>query len=231
MIAETGGGRPLGGLRLDAMLACLIGELGAQGWWPANSRFEMMAGAILVQNTNWRNAERSIANLAGMGLLDPQRLAGCDPVTLIAAIRPSGFMTAKARACRALAQWFVGNGAGDPGALGQVALGRMPDEQLRRSLLACPGVGPETADVIMLYAFGRRVFVTDAYARRLLRAMGFAIGGSYEVARAQAAPALARCALSASDLGELHGLIVTAGKKLRPGAGCDALLARLTAAV
>jgi len=219
------GDRPLAEVRLEPVLDVLLAELGPQGWWPAHSAFEMMVGAILVQNTSWRNVETSITNLAGLGLLDPASLLACGVATLTEAIRPSGFMTAKTRACRGMAEWYQVNDADD----GR-AIGRMPDDELRRSLLALPGVGPETADVISLYAFGRRVFVADAYARRVLRDLGFAVPGSYPATQTQLAPVMVRSSLSEADLGELHGLLVAVGKLLGSQAG-DVLLARLRAAV
>lgn len=198
----SAGARRLADLDLGALHERLLAAHGPQDdWWPAESAFERMVSAILVQNTRWENAAAAIANLREAGLMSPEVLAQADPEALAGPVRPAGFMTAKSAAVRGLAAWVRD---GEPEALG--------DEELRAQLLALRGVGPETADVIALYRYGRRAFIADAYARRLLARLDYAVPGSYEATRRQVLPALDASALGARELGELHGLIVEEGK-------------------
>jgi endonuclease-3 related protein len=199
-----GPSRSLSTLDIDLLHDRLRAVHGPQpGWWPARSDLEMMIGAVLVQNTRWQNVAMSIANLERAGLLDAEAVLAADPEDLTRLIRPSGFMTAKTAAVRGLASWFLDRDR---------AARSLPDEDLRAELLALRGIGPETADVISLYTYGRRLFVVDAYARRLLAADGFGLPRSYEAARRALAPALDRSTLDADGLGQVHGLIVEEGK-------------------
>ena len=182
----------------------LLAAYGPQGWWPARDPFEMMAGALLTQRTTWRNAERALASLRRSRALSPQTLA-CVPVPeLEALIRPAGTFRLKAPRLRALAQWYIH--AGGHGSLVMRSTG-----DLRAELLGLAGVGPETADDILVYAFGRPVFVVDAYARRILARYGWANAGEpYERLSAAVADALGR---DAGTLGEFHALLVEHGKR------------------
>ncbi|WP_084499698.1 endonuclease III domain-containing protein [Brevibacterium album] len=190
---------------LRELYGSLLAEHGPQGWWwPAQTPFEMMAGAVLVQNTRWQNVEMSIARLRAQGLLHAEGLLTVPEEKLRELIRSSGFMRAKAAALLALARWAEERGAAVP---------RLSDGQLRAELLALRGIGPETADVIGLYAYARPAFVPDAYARRLLEAAGFAVPRGYEAARRALAPAVAAAGFGVEELTELHGLIVEEGKQ------------------
>ncbi|MDR1041075.1 MAG: endonuclease III domain-containing protein [Deltaproteobacteria bacterium] len=142
----------------------LLERFGPRDWWPADSPFEVMTGAILTQNTAWRNVEKAIANLKALGLGTPEAVLAADPDRLAEALRPSGYYTVKARRLRALCSFVLKIGAGglDPEAL------RLPMEELRQRLLTVDGVGPETADSIVLYAASKPSFVVDAYTRRIL---------------------------------------------------------------
>jgi endonuclease-3 related protein len=166
----------------------------------------MMLGAILVQHTRWENAVISLARLQEAGLLDPPALAAETPERLVPLLNRSGFMMAKGRACIALAQWTVEVG-GETG-----MLEHLDDAALRASLLGVTGVGPETADVIALYAFDRGVFVADAYAWRLLTALGLDAPRPYEALRRHVGPLVAEADLSVRELQELHGLIDEFGR-------------------
>ncbi len=190
----------------------MLERIGPQQWWPADSRFEIMVGAVLVQRTRWENTAMSIAALAARGLLDPEALASADVADLQKLIAPSGFMTSKSRACIALARWAVAAG------ISETTLPGVPDEGLRATLLALPGVGPETADAMMLYAFDRKVFVADAYARRLFEAVGIAAPAGYEPLRAVGAALCVESAFSLEEYKELHALIDEHGKLVRTGA-------------
>lgn len=138
---------------------------GPQHWWPGESVLEIMVGAVLTQNTAWSNVERAVANLKAAGVLSMQALLALPLDELAALIRPAGYFNVKARRLRALLEWVSAAG-------GVEALSGWTDEKLRSGLLGVHGVGPETADDILLYAFGRPVFVIDAYTRRILGRLG-----------------------------------------------------------
>lgn len=203
----------------------LLAAYGPQGWWPGDGPFEVMVGAVLTQNTSWRNAERAIGALRAAGALAPRRLAGLPERSLAALLRPAGYFNVKAARLRALSVWVVEAG-------GCERLRRLPTPTLRRRLLAVHGVGPETADAILLYAFARPVFVVDAYARRLVARFGWGSGGEpYETLRAWFEARLPR---AAPVLNEHHALIVRHGKEVcrpRPRCGACVLRARCPAAV
>ena len=146
----------------------LYTEFGPQGWWPADSPFEMMVGAILVQNTAWSNVERAIANLRQSDLLKPQKLYAVDEARLQKLIRPAGYYRVKSARLRNLLRLIVDEFSGELDKL--LAL---PAEELRTVLLSVNGVGPETADSILLYAAERPRFVVDAYTRRVLGRHGW----------------------------------------------------------
>ncbi len=138
---------------------------GPQHWWPGETPFEVMVGAVLTQNTAWVNVERAITNLRQAELLEPEALLAAHPATLARHLRPSGYFNVKARRLRNLCRWL-----GEQG--GERRLRRWPTERLRGGLLTVNGIGPETADDILLYAFDRAVFVIDAYTRRLFGRLG-----------------------------------------------------------
>lgn len=199
----------------------LRGRFDAEGWWPAETTFEMMVGAILVQNTAWRNVETSIRALRERALLDPVALAAIPAEELAEVIRPSGFMTAKSRSAVALARWVVETDSLNGGVSSRT------DAELREELLALPGIGPETADVIGLYAFDRPAFIWDTYARRMLTSVGYSVPGSYPAARRALTATVEAAGFSVSEYREFHGLIVEAGKHARSLGGWDVLAAEL----
>ena len=190
----------------------LAAAYGPQDWWPAREPFEMMAGALLTQRTTWRNAERAIASLRHEGALSPEALALVPVSRLESLVRMAGTFRTKALRLKALARWYVDTGGRD-------ALAARPTALLRAELLALPGIGPETADDILVYAFARPVFVVDAYARRILARYGWARGDEpYD----QLSEAVARAiGADAARLGELHALLVENGKRhCRPKPRC-----------
>lgn len=140
----------------------LLRRFGPQRWWPSESPFEIMAGAILVQSTNWRNVEKALATLKTYGLLDPVKIAELDLETLGLAIRSSGTWRVKARRLKAFATWYLSRGA-DPAKIREIGLA-----SLREELLSLDGIGRETADAILLYAFELPTFVIDRYTWRVL---------------------------------------------------------------
>jgi len=149
--------------RLIRLYDRLSRRYGPQGWWPGRSAFEVIVGAILTQGTAWVNVERAIARLRAAGALDVRRLHALPRGRLAGLVRPAGYFRVKAGRLRAFVRHVMRRHAGD---LRQFL--RQPASALRRALLAIPGIGPETADSILLYAAGRPVFVIDAYTRRIL---------------------------------------------------------------
>lgn len=134
---------------------------GAQPWWPAESPFEVMVGAVLTQNTAWSNVEKAMVRLKDAGLLSLPALLAVGHDALAETIRPSGYFNIKARRLRSLCEFLAAQG-------GVEAFARQGPAGQRAALLQVHGIGPETADDILLYALGRPVFVIDAYTRRLL---------------------------------------------------------------
>lgn len=141
----------------------LLQAYGRQHWWPADSPFEVMVGAILTQNTSWKNVELAIANLKTMGMLDAERIADCDEARLGLLIRSAGFFNQKATRLKAFCRFYLDHG-------GQTGIRRL--EEPRQALLAQHGIGPETADSMLLYALDSPVFVVDAYTRRIFARLG-----------------------------------------------------------
>ena len=134
---------------------------GVQRWWPADSAFEIIVGAVLTQNAAWTNVERAIERLKAADLLTLPAILAADPATLSEAIRPSGYYNVKTQRLLNLCVFLERQGGLD-------AFAQQLMESQRAGLLGVKGVGPETADDILLYAFDRPVFVIDTYTRRLL---------------------------------------------------------------
>ena len=186
---------------------------GAQAWWPARSRFEIMVGAVLTQNTAWTNVEHALANLERAGALSPATIVDLPPRTLAGLLRPSGCYNVKSKRLRALCQWLLDEG-------GHAGLGKVATPELRASLLAVHGIGPETADAILLYAFKRPVFVVDAYTRRLFSRIG-RINGSESYTDIQRLFE-SKMKPETDDFNEYHALIVAHGKQVcRSAPRCD----------
>lgn len=152
----------------------LYSEFGPQGWWPAESSFEVIVGAILTQSVNWTNVEKAIANLkeynkglTGKAEVNLELLEGLEEEKLAWLIRPSGYYNMKARKLKAFSHFLRGE---YEGSLRKMFGERL--EVLRGKLLAVYGIGPETADSILLYAGGYPIFVIDAYTKRLYSRCG-----------------------------------------------------------
>ncbi len=141
----------------------LYSYYGPQHWWPARTRFEVVLGAILTQNTNWKNVEKAITNLKNENLLRFEALQQVPRQRLARLIRPSGYFNIKTDRIRSFIEFLGLEYGGD-----LKKMFRERTERLRESLLSIRGIGPETADSILLYAAGRPVFVVDAYTRRVL---------------------------------------------------------------
>lgn len=140
----------------------LYKRFGPQDWWPGDTPFEIIIGAILTQNTNWTNVEKAIANLKKARVLSPDKLHKLNITKLAGLIRPAGYFNIKAARLKNFINWLFENYSGKLKNLESV-----PTERLRRELLSVKGVGTETADSILLYAFERPVFVVDAYTARI----------------------------------------------------------------
>jgi len=146
----------------------LFDAFGPQNWWPGDTQFEILVGAILVQNTNWQNVERAIRNLREADLLEPHRLYELPEEELQELIRPAGYYRVKAVRLRALLRFLVERYDGSLEAMFQ-----RPMADLREELLSVHGVGPETADSILLYAGAMPIFVVDAYTYRVFSRHGW----------------------------------------------------------
>ena len=146
------------GNKLLSIYEALLAHYGELHWWPAETPYEMMVGAVLTQNTAWGNVEKAIANFGGS--LSPEDVANANLAELTKIIRPAGFFNQKAAYLKAVTEWFAKYGYDVP------AVQKEPLTKLRTELLSTKGVGQETADAILLYAFGFPTFVVDAYTVR-----------------------------------------------------------------
>lgn len=189
-------------------------------WWPARTPFEVVVGAVLTQNTAWRNVEKALDILRAKKALRPETLWHMEPEELEQSLRPSGFYRLKAGRLRNLLAWFTEFEGWDdaPGNLSLGFLQGLETDALRRGLLAVTGVGPETADCILLYALQRPSFVADAYTKRILGRHGLLPpDAGYEEMRAFFMDALPP---DVPLFNEYHALIVRTGntfcKKSKP---------------
>lgn len=184
----------------------LFNAFGPQGWWPAKGPFEVMVGAILTQATNWHNVEQAITRLKAARGLHPRRLLAMPRRHLEEAIRPTGYFRQKAERLQRFSQWFVARYGGSAH-----RMFRTPWQVLREEFLALHGIGPETADSILLYAGGQPVFVIDAYTTRILRRHRL-IGrrSRYEDVQQLMMRAVPK---QASLYNEFHALLVAVGKR------------------
>ena len=203
---------------LQSIFNHLYKAYGPQHWWPGETPFEIMVGAVLTQNTAWTNVEKAIANLKEQGSLSPAAIVDADHDDLAQWIRPSGYFNIKARRLKNFCQWYLDQG-------GFESLKRLEDNDLRHALLSVNGVGAETADDIMLYAFERPCFVIDAYTRRLFQRLDLVEGDeTYEQLRHWFENTLG------PDVGlynEYHALIVNHAKDIcKPKPQCSSCCLR-----
>ena len=152
-------------LNIYGLLRARFGHL---NWWPGDTPFEVMVGAVLTQNTAWTNVEKAIENLKAEDMLDPYAIIKCDIRKLRRLVRPSGYYNQKADRLKILSRFFIDEYGGS------VKKMKMEDTKvLREKLLSVKGIGPETADSILLYALEKPVFVVDAYTRRAFSRLGY----------------------------------------------------------
>lgn len=185
----------------------LYRKFGPQDWWPADAPFEVIVGAILTQNTSWSNVEKAINNLKKNGRLTPKTLSSANTATIARLIRPSGYYNIKAKRLKnflnVLNKRFKGS-------LKNMLSAKQ--KELRRVLLEISGIGPETADSILLYAANKPSFVIDAYTRRILSRHGFISKElSYDGLQALFMENLPH---NTGLFNEYHALIVKTGKEL-----------------
>jgi endonuclease-3 related protein len=193
----------LGSPCLTEVFQTLRTAFGSQHWWPAETPEEVVIGALLTQNTAWSNVEKAIANLRCARLLELEKIAGLEPETLEELIRPSGYFRQKSRRLKNLAAAITAAG-------GLEQLARLSTRKLRQWLLERNGVGPETADSILLYAFERPVFVIDAYTLRICQRHNWlAQDAGYAEAQARFHRELKK---DAALFNEYHALLVRTGK-------------------
>lgn len=180
-------------------------HFGPQHWWPARTRFEVILGALLTQNTSWNNVKKTLSNLRGAKVLSPTKLGRLPPQRLAHLLRPSGYFRQKTRAVRHFLDHLERRYRGS-----LARLFRRPTPALRQELLGLNGIGEETADSILLYAGNRPVFVIDAYTRRVL--------GRHRLASAEAPYAELQSFFERhlprdpALYNEYHALLVAAGK-------------------
>ncbi|MCF6355873.1 MAG: endonuclease III domain-containing protein [Candidatus Polarisedimenticolaceae bacterium] len=186
-----------------AIFQTMLKSYGPQGWWPGETAFEVMVGAILTQNTAWPNVEKAINNLKQAGIFSLPALLDVPHEALAQLIRPSGYFNIKAGRLQQFCRFLQEQG-------GEEALRKVETARLRQLLLGVKGVGPETADDMLLYAFQRPVFVVDAYTRRIFSCLGMVSGDEpYEVLRMGFESALATDVVL---FNEYHALIVRHAK-------------------
>ncbi|MCX7021611.1 MAG: endonuclease III domain-containing protein [bacterium] len=184
----------------------LLARFGPQGWWPGETPLEVCLGAVLTQSTNWGNVERALAALREATDLNFAKLRALPEEELAPIVRPAGFFRQKAERLRLLLSWLDGRCGGN-----FTRLEAVPTQTLRGELLALRGIGPETADSILLYALERPVFVVDAYTRRVAQRHGWADArAGYDDLAALFTANLPR---DAQVYNELHALFVRLGKE------------------
>ena len=202
--------------QLTEVYQLLFDRFGPQHWWPGETQFEIIAGAVLTQNTNWANVEKAIANLKSAHLLTPEKLYHLGLSQFAELIRPAGYYNIKAKRLKNFVNWLFHKYDGQ-----LTNLEDLNTDQLRAELLAVKGIGPETADSILLYAFNREIFVIDAYTARIACRHGLIQpDADYEQLQELFQSNLPQ---DSQLFNEYHALLVRLGKEFcRPKAKCTA---------
>ncbi|MBE7447169.1 MAG: endonuclease III domain-containing protein [Planctomycetia bacterium] len=193
----------------------MFDALGPQQWWPGETPFEVVIGAILTQNTNWSNVEKAIKNLKTAGMLSPGGIQGLGLAELAQLIRPSGFFNVKARRVKTFINWLFSRYEGSLS-----SMFAQDFQTLRDELLSVKGIGPETADSILLYAGNLPTFVVDAYTHRIFSRHGFIPEeSSYDEIKSFFEENLPK---DITLFNEYHALLVNIGKMFcKPKKVCD----------
>ncbi|GHV06972.1 endonuclease [Clostridia bacterium] len=189
-------------MQLQTIYDTLYARYGDLHWWPGETPYEIIVGAVLTQNTAWSNVEKAIANFGSN--LSPEFVAGCDISKLSEIIRPAGFFNQKAAYLKAVTAWYAGYRYDVP------TVQKQPLDTLRAELLAVKGIGQETADSILLYAFEFPTFVVDAYTHRLCERLPIKAGKSYAEVKAYFEK---RVQKSAKTYNHFHAMIVINAKE------------------
>lgn len=208
---------PPPGLLME-LFDCLCSNYGPLYWWPGETPFEVCVGAILTQNTNWGNVEKAIANLKGSGNLSLAAISSLPDEQLAELIRPAGYFNVKARRLKEFVGFVNKSADGDLEKLFSRDM-----EQLRAELLSVRGIGPETADSMLLYAGNHPSFVVDAYTGRIFSRLGLVPESTgYDQLREYFMASLSN---ESSLFNEYHALIVEHGKAVcRPRPRCEICL-------
>ncbi|ANZ69490.1 endonuclease III domain-containing protein [Pediococcus claussenii] len=181
-------------------------KMGPQPWledW-RESPWEIVFGGVLVQNTTWRNVEPSLNNLKERTGFDPNKLLQLTTIELQNLVRPSGFYTRKAQTLRNVSEWAAGHH------FSVAEIKSSNQAKIRSELLNLSGIGPETADYVLMYAFDMPGFIADKYSRRIFEWMGIAVGTKYDDIKTSVESSVY---LSENEWKEFHALIVNAGKQ------------------
>ena len=203
-------------LTVQAVYERLYATWGPQHWWPGDGVLEMIVGAILVQSTAWRNVEIAIGRLRAAGLLSGERILQASEDVVKSAIGPAGFYNVKYKRLLHTMDYLASHN------FYWQRWRSLPLSKAREELLGVKGIGPETADSILLYAFDRPVFVIDAYTRRLFARLGYGwmATSDYDSVAGFFAD---HCHRNVPTFNEYHALIVAQCKNVcKPKPGCDA---------
>lgn len=199
----------MGKLSSKDLFHLLYDQYGETNWWPADSTYERMVGAILVQNTNWTNVELALDQLRQATDLQAHHILSLSQDDLISLIRPAGFFKNKSRGILAMTEWLVDH------EMDYQNITENYGKNLRQELMKLPNVGPETADVYLLYAFRQIEFIADKYAQKLYSHLGVKGIKNYTSLKKQ----VSMEDFNLAEAQEFHALIVEFGKDYLRGAG------------
>lgn len=185
----------------------LLKYYGKQNWWPAETEFEVIVGAILTQQTNWKNAEKAIKNLKKNFLLSPFTLYNTSIKDLELIIKPSGFYKVKTKRLKNFVNYIIKKYNGEI-----IKMKEKKEDFLRKELLEIKGIGKETADSILLYALSKKTFIVDTYTFRFFKRYGLTGKNNYEEIKKTVENAFGDKEDTVYNLKELHALIVEHGK-------------------
>jgi endonuclease-3 related protein len=199
---------------LDRLLELLRRTYDVQDWWPSDSPFEVMVGAILTQQTTWESVAKVLHRLRNEGLLNVERMDSIDIASLESILRPLGFYRQKAKRIKGLASYIVDRHGSDPG-----RLLNGPTDSVRNELLSLEGIGKETADSILVFGAGRAKFVAAAYSSRVLKRTGVLCSADYDEVQSFVESNLRG---GPKEFHDLYALMVQLSKDLcRPVPHCD----------
>ncbi|HPS54296.1 MAG TPA: endonuclease III domain-containing protein [Sedimentisphaerales bacterium] len=201
--------------KLTEIYNILVETFGPQHWWPGDTTFEIIIGAILTQNTSWSNVAKAIDSIKKAGLMSAEKLYRLDNSQLEPLIKAAGYFRLKSKRLKNFLNWFFDNYQGN-----FENIQRVSTDYLREQLLSINGIGPETADSILLYGFGRARFVVDTYTSRIMARHGLIEpGADYNSLQYLFE---ANLPSDVKTFNEFHALLVCIGKDFcKPKAKCD----------